>query len=562
MSPLTRVCAGTGSRWCTRSTSAAAAAPCAWPTRCARSGSCANGCAARRSGWSVRSAGVTRTRTCRPTSRNAGTSTYRELSKPLDAAAFVDPLREEMHAELAALYDALPAADWLQVADRPAGAIKLAPIEAAPEPRNLRRLKAEVGRRWGMVPLIDMLKEAVLRTGCLSVVTSVAGRGTISPEDLAERLMLAIYGYGTNTGLRAVATGQHSHSEDEIRYVRRRYLTAQAARAIAIEIANATFTARQQAIWGAGSTAVASDSTHFGAFDQNIFTEWHSRYGGRGVLIYWHVERGSVVVHSQHLTCSASEVHAMVEGAIRHGTSMSVEANYVDSHGQSEIGVRHHQAARLRPAAADQADQQGQAVPAGRRRTGRLPRPGAGANPADPLGADRPAVRPDDQIRHRDPHRHRLHRGDPAPLHPQRHPPHLPGDARSRPCAEDHLRRPLPAHEGPAAGDQRGPERRGVLEPRQQRDLLRQGRRHRHQPPRRAGDGRAVPADPAGRHGLREHPHAPRRARRPRLGRRAQRRGPARPDPAVLDPCPALRRGSPGHDRPAHPRRWRTPPAG
>ena len=263
---------------------------------------------------------------------------YRELSKPLDAAAFVDPLREEMRAELAALHDALPAADWLQVADRPAGAIKLAPIEAAPEPRNLRRLKAEVGRRWGMVPLIDMLKEAVLRTGCLSVVTSVAGRGTISPEDLAERLMLAIYGYGTNTGLRAVATGQHSHSEDEIRYVRRRYLTAQAARAIAIEIANATFTARQQAIWGAGSTAVASDSTHFGAFDQNIFTEWHSRYGGRGVLIYWHVERGSVVVHSQHLTCSASEVHAMVEGAIRHGTSMSVEANYVDSHGQSEIG--------------------------------------------------------------------------------------------------------------------------------------------------------------------------------------------------------------------------------
>jgi hypothetical protein len=56
------------------------------------------------------------------------------------------------------------------------------------------------------------------------------------------------------------------------------------------------------------------------------------------VLIYWHVERGSVVVHSQHLTCSASEVHAMVEGATRHGTSMSVEANYTDSHGQSEIG--------------------------------------------------------------------------------------------------------------------------------------------------------------------------------------------------------------------------------
>ena len=263
---------------------------------------------------------------------------YRELRKPMNAEVFTAPLRDEMRAELAALTAALPTVDWLQITDRPAGAIKLTPIDAAPEPRNLRRIKGEVLRRWGTVPLIDMLKEAVLRTGCLTAVTSVAGRGAIPDEDLAERLLLAIYGYGTNTGIRAVASGQHAHSEDDIRYVRRRYLTAEAARAIAIEIANATFAARAAGIWGAGSTAVASDSTHFGAFDQNIFTEWHSRYGGRGVLIYWHVERGSVVVHSQHLTCSASEVHAMVEGAIRHGTSMSVEANYTDFHGQSEIG--------------------------------------------------------------------------------------------------------------------------------------------------------------------------------------------------------------------------------
>ncbi|HEY0692905.1 MAG TPA: Tn3 family transposase, partial [Kribbella sp.] len=155
---------------------------------------------------------------------------------------------------------------------------------------------------------------------------------------LAERLLLAIYGYGTNTGIRAVAAGEHGHTEDDIRYARRRYLSLEAARQIAIEIANATFAARQQALWGAGSTAVASDSTHFGAFDQNIFTEWHSRYGGRGVLIYWHPERGSVVIHSQRLNCSASEMQARVDGAIRHGTDMDVEADYVDSHGQSDIG--------------------------------------------------------------------------------------------------------------------------------------------------------------------------------------------------------------------------------
>lgn len=85
-------------------------------------------------------------------------------------------------------------------------------------------------------------------------------------------------------------------------------------------------------------TAVASDSTHSGAFDQNIFTEYHNRYGGRGVLIYWHVERKSMAIHSQLINCSASEVPAMVDGAIRHGTSMQVEGNYVDTRGRSEIG--------------------------------------------------------------------------------------------------------------------------------------------------------------------------------------------------------------------------------
>ena len=37
------------------------------------------------------------------------------------------------------------------------------------------------------------------------------------------------------------------------------------------------------------------------------------------MLIYWHVERGSVVIHSQRLNCSASEVHALVDGTVSFG---------------------------------------------------------------------------------------------------------------------------------------------------------------------------------------------------------------------------------------------------
>jgi TnpA family transposase len=66
-------------------------------------------------------------------------------------------------------------------------------------------------------------------------------------------------------------------------------------------------------------------------------TEWHARYGGRGVMIYWHVDTGSVCIHSSLKRCSSSEVASMIEGVLRHDTDAEIDRTYVDSHGQSEV---------------------------------------------------------------------------------------------------------------------------------------------------------------------------------------------------------------------------------
>ncbi|HVB41074.1 MAG TPA: Tn3 family transposase [Streptosporangiaceae bacterium] len=275
---------------------------------------------------------------------------YQQLSLPREARAFTASLQTEMRAELDALQQVLPACPWLRIeSHRLAGPIRLTRLERQPEPQNLRRLKAAIRDRWGTVPLIDVLKEAALRTGMLNALTP-AGRGNIAEEILFERLLLCIYAYGTNSGLRTVAAGEHGHTEADLRYVARRYLTPAGLKAVAVAIADATFAARQQAVWGEGTTTLASDSTHFSAYDRNVFTEWHSRYGGRGVLVYWSVEAGAMAIHSQLISCTASEVAAMIEGVMRHGSTMRVPAP------------------RVRPAPADQADQPRQALPPRRRR--------------------------------------------------------------------------------------------------------------------------------------------------------------------------------------------------
>ena len=371
---------------------------------------------------------------------------YAQLSKPLDSAAFIGPLRREMTTELVALQDSLPELDWLTISERRGGQITLAPLPPDPEPRNLARLKAEIRTRWGLVPLLDMLKEAALRVGILEHFAPAGSRGGMDRAELAEKLILCIFGYGTNIGLRAIAAGEHGHSEEDLRYVRRRYLSAEGARSFAAAIANATFTARKDLIWGTGTGAVASDSTHFGAFDQNLFTQYHVRYGGRGVLIYWHVDKKSMAINSQLLSCTASEVAAMIEGAMHHRTDMDVEANYVDSHGQSEIGfgLTRLLGFELKPRL-KRINHTKLYVPDTELRAG-IPDLVPVLARRGPIRWDLIAEQYDQLVRYATAidNQHRLDRGDPAPVHPRGDPPHLPGDAGSGPRATHDLLVSLP----------------------------------------------------------------------------------------------------------------------
>ncbi|PRX48056.1 Tn3 transposase DDE domain-containing protein [Nonomuraea fuscirosea] len=157
-----------------------------------------------------------------------------ELAELMDAQRFTADLIEEMDAELSALHDALPGLDWQQIAERKkGGAIQLTPLEPLPEPRNLRKLKAAIRARWGVVPLLDMFTETALRTGCLDPLTSAGVRIDLDPQEVLERMLLVIYAYGTGAGIRSVAAGEHPYSEDDLRYAAAWCLSVAGAREVA-----------------------------------------------------------------------------------------------------------------------------------------------------------------------------------------------------------------------------------------------------------------------------------------------------------------------------------------
>ncbi|MEK4787976.1 MULTISPECIES: Tn3 family transposase [Bacillus] len=262
---------------------------------------------------------------------------YEALQKPLEAQTLIQELKNSMNIALEKLNKHVKSDTKVRILSKGTGWISVSPLQAQDEPVNLNLVKAEVMNRWPMTNLLDILKEADLRVHLTDTFQTLGNREILDKETLQRRLILCLYGLGTNTGVKRIAAGDHGESYKELLYVRRKFIHKENLRQAISKVTNAILASRVTEIWGEGTTACASDSKKFGAWDQNLLTEWHIRYRGRGVMIYWHVEKNSTCIYSQLKSCSSSEVASMIEGLLRHCTNMEVEKNYVDTHGQSEV---------------------------------------------------------------------------------------------------------------------------------------------------------------------------------------------------------------------------------
>ena len=257
---------------------------------------------------------------------------YQALTLPEDVETFISRLQQQMVEGLERLDKGMPKNKHVTILSKGnKGLIRLSPFDTAPEPVNIKQLKGEINRLWHKTSLLDILKETDLRVDFTRNFKSMGTREILDRETLQKRLLLCLFGMGTNTGLKRINTGIDGENYQDLLYVRRRYIHKDQLHSAIAEVVNAIFEIRLPHIWGEGTTSCASDSKHFGAWEQNLITQYHLRYGGRGVMIYWHVEKNSTCIYSQLKTCSSSEVAAMINGVLKHCTSMEVQKNYVDS---------------------------------------------------------------------------------------------------------------------------------------------------------------------------------------------------------------------------------------
>lgn len=263
---------------------------------------------------------------------------YLQLGLPLNGADFVKQLRNKLHLNLQNLNDTILHNKKVKILDKNGGHIKVTPLKAQAVPPFLDMLQREINRRWSTINLIDILKEADFRIAFTKQFHSLGNRDILDGELLQKRLLLCLYALGSNTGLKRISAANGDASHSDLKYVKRRYINEEGVKAAIIDVINEIIAIRDPTIWGEATTGCACDSTLVSSWDQNLMSEWHPRYKERGIMIYWHVDTKSMVVHSQIKTCLSSEVGAMITGVLRHDTKMNMNKTYTDTHGQSTVG--------------------------------------------------------------------------------------------------------------------------------------------------------------------------------------------------------------------------------
>ena len=149
---------------------------------------------------------------------------YQALQQPEDVEAFINNLQQQMTDGLAELDRGMPKNEPVKILTKNNGWIKLSPFTASPEPLNLKRLKKEIEQRWSMTSLLDMLKETDLRVNFTQHFRSVSSRENLSQKVLQKRLLIDLYGLGTNTGIKRLSLGELGEKYQDLLYVRRKFL--------------------------------------------------------------------------------------------------------------------------------------------------------------------------------------------------------------------------------------------------------------------------------------------------------------------------------------------------
>lgn len=175
---------------------------------------------------------------------------YEKLHLPIEATEKIEDLKFKLNTKLSMLNTTISDNKKVTILAKHNGWISIAPNELALEPKELTYLKKAVSERWWLISLVDIIKEVDLRIEFSSTFKTLATHERLDRKDIQVRLLLCLYGIGTNTGLKRVSAGNKGIKYKDLLYVKRKFIHVENLKAANKKIINAILSERDEQIWG------------------------------------------------------------------------------------------------------------------------------------------------------------------------------------------------------------------------------------------------------------------------------------------------------------------------
>ena len=115
------------------------------------------------------------------------------VDPPLSGKIFIDRLRQELCEQVIELDHNFPKNDLVKIVKRKGKPwISLTPLQKIEEPKIVQRIKEAILDNWGIIDLLDVVKEVDLRENFTNYFTTAGNRKILDQENIRKRLFLFV----------------------------------------------------------------------------------------------------------------------------------------------------------------------------------------------------------------------------------------------------------------------------------------------------------------------------------------------------------------------------------
>jgi TnpA family transposase len=269
---------------------------------------------------------------------------YGEVSGlPTDADTFVRGLREELALLADAVDHRFPENVHAEVVD---GRLILKRLQRPDVSRAIAVLDGLITERLPASGIVDVLVDAAQWLELQQHFRPIAGTDS-RVDDLLRRVITTLLCYGCNLGPTQTARSVKGFSRRQIAWLNLKYVTEEALDKAIVEVINTYNKFELPGYWGSGKSASA-DGTKWSAYEQNLLSEYHIRYGGIG---YYHVSDKYIALFSHFIPCGVHEAVYILDGLLANTSDIQPEIVHGDTQAQSYpvFGLSHLLGIQLMP---------------------------------------------------------------------------------------------------------------------------------------------------------------------------------------------------------------------